>query len=93
VRNMSLREELHNARLVQYDPKTDLTLTWFGGHGIHAYDASGREVAFWNTGDFSQDSATENEILEDMRESIATGEYLTFIDLAVYPRYQKYLSR
>ncbi len=88
---MTLREQLHNARLVQHDPKTDLTLAWFGGHGIHAYSAAGREVAIWHVGDFSQESANEDEILEKMRESIATGEYLTFIDLTLYPQYQKYL--
>ena len=73
---MSLRTELKGAKVVMKDKKRGYTLAWFGGHGIHGYDKSGKEKFFWNTGDFSKDHADEDEIKKDIKEEIQTGNYI-----------------
>jgi hypothetical protein len=60
----SLGEALHEAKIVKHDPNTGLTIAWFGGHGVHAYDDQGTEVDFWNTGDFTKDNTTPEEQVE-----------------------------
>ncbi|WP_053958326.1 hypothetical protein [Sulfobacillus thermosulfidooxidans] len=71
----TLAEELRGARIVRRDALRGLTLAWYGGHGVHAYTDSGYEAAFWNVGDTAQDNASEAEVLDDMEDRIATGEY------------------
>ncbi len=47
--------------------KTGVKWVWFGGHGIHGY-IGGREVAFFNTGDFSKDELTPKEAEKALKE-------------------------
>ena len=72
---MSLAEQLQGAKIIRRDDARNLTLVWYGGHGIHAFDADGHEVAFWNIDDWAQDAATEAEVMADMDEKVATGDY------------------
>ncbi len=72
---MSLAEQLSGAKIIRRDDVRDLTLIWYGGHGLHAFDREGHEVAFWNIGDFAQGAASEAEVMADMDEKAATGEY------------------
>ena len=72
---MSLAEELRGAKIIRRDDARDLTLIWYGGHGLHAYDSDGHEVAFWNVGSFANDAATETEVMADMDEKVVTGDY------------------
>lgn len=55
----TLRESIAGVRVIMVDSERELTLAWFGGHGIHAYNDAGVEVSFWNTGDFSKNDASE----------------------------------
>lgn len=41
-----------------------------GGHGIHVVDLDGREVAYWSTGDFAQNSITADEAFASTREHL-----------------------
>jgi hypothetical protein len=61
-----LMAELDDARLVKFDPDEDLLFAWFGGHGVHVYDETGTEVDYWTCGDFSQNSASEADVLASM---------------------------
>lgn len=70
-------ERLDGAKVVVYDEERNCLLYWCGGHGIHVLDGEqGREVAFWNTGDFAQDSITPEEAEASIREHIKEGDYL-----------------
>lgn len=60
-----LMAQLDGARLVRYDT-TGLLLAWFGGHGVHVYDASGQEVDYWSCGDFAKDAAELEEVERSM---------------------------
>lgn len=60
-----LMAQLDGAKLVKYDGDGYL-LAWFGGHGVHAYDGSGQEVDYWNTGDFADNDASREEVEESM---------------------------
>ena len=62
-------------RMIQVDTTRELFLVWFGGHGVHAYQSDGTEVSYWNVGDFANNNATPDEVLDSMRECIDTGEY------------------
>jgi hypothetical protein len=73
--SLTLREQLDGAQIVMADNDAELTLAWFGGHGIHAYTDDGREVAFWNVGDFSKQDADEDVVRESMCECIAKQDY------------------
>ncbi len=64
-----LMAQLDGARLVRHDAN-GLLLAWFGGHGVHAYDASGTEVDYWSVGDFSQNDAEVAEVAESMSRHI-----------------------
>lgn len=72
---MSLSEQLSGAKIIRRDDARDLTLVWYGGHGLHAFDADGHEVAFWNVGSFAQDAATEAQVMQSMDDMVATGDY------------------
>jgi hypothetical protein len=61
-----LMAALDGARLVRYDADGYL-LAWFGGHGVHVYDAAGEEVHYWSCGDFSHNDAD----VADVEASIA----------------------
>ncbi len=65
-----LMAELDGARLVRYDSNAGTLLAWFGGHGVHVYDAAGTELDYWTCGDFSQDSADVAEVAESMARRI-----------------------
>ncbi len=71
----SLGDALNEARWVRFDFVRELTLAWFGGHGIHVYDSNGKEVAFWNTGDYSKGNADLKDIQESMDRHIREGGY------------------
>jgi hypothetical protein len=70
-----LLEQLVDAKIIKIDLERELVLAWKGGHGVHAFNACGDEVSFWNVGDFAKDSATESEVLEHIKEVINTGDY------------------
>jgi hypothetical protein len=54
-----------------------LSLPFFGGHGCHAYnEETGREVAYWNIGDFAETNASFEEVEENFTEHVQTGDYL-----------------
>ncbi len=72
---MTLSEHLEGAQVVVYDKERDLTVIWYGGHGVHAYDGTGREVHFWNTGDFARNDAGKKEVRKSIREHISHGYY------------------
>ena len=46
----------------------ELTFNWSGGHGINVYDHNGKEVDFYNVGDFSKDSATVENVMVSIME-------------------------
>lgn len=71
-----LMAQLDGARLVRYDADGFLYV-WFGGHGVHAYDAAGTEVDYWSVGDFANDDADEREVAESMaRRLLAIDEVI-----------------
>ena len=70
-----LIDELNGAKIIMTDTRHNLVLAWFGGHGVHAYDQSGREVAFWNVGDFAKNNASPATVRGSMRRRIKTGDY------------------
>ena len=49
-------------------------MKWFGGHGVHAY-RGGREIGFWNTGDFSKENADKKDIVDSMNRMLKEGNY------------------
>lgn len=65
-----LMAELDGARFVKYDPD-GLLWVWFGGHGVHAYDANGTEVDYCTVGDQSVKDATLLEVEEGVNLYIA----------------------
>lgn len=73
----SLGAQLDGAKIVRYAIHSALTLAWFGGHGIHAYDADEHEVGFWNVGNFAVDDATPEEVEAAMNEMI-DGDAIEF---------------
>ena len=72
---MTLREQLKGAQIIMTDDARALTLVWFGGHGIHAYNDDGVEVSFWNTGNFQHNDATPRAVRASMRDAIEEGGY------------------
>lgn len=65
-----LMANLNEARWVRYDDGSDEILAWFGGHGIHVYNANGTEVQFFNVGDFSKNDASLEAVKEAMNDYI-----------------------
>ncbi len=70
----NLGSQLDRAKIVRYDESTELTLAWFGGHGIHMYDADGQEIDFWNVGDFTFDDATPADVIASMEARILSSQ-------------------
>ncbi|CAB1129474.1 conserved protein of unknown function [Candidatus Hydrogenisulfobacillus filiaventi] len=68
-----LAEALRGAKVVRSDKERGVFVAWFGGHGIHAYDADGREVAFWNLA--AAEEPSEAAVLADIDETVRTGRY------------------
>lgn len=64
-----LMAQLDGARLVKFD-SDGLLYAWFGGHGVHAYDAQGNEVDYWNCGDFADNDASTREVEESIARRI-----------------------
>lgn len=56
------------------DKKRGIILKWYGGHGVHAYKDR-KEIAFWNTGDFSKDNADKEDIIKSMKQVMEEGNY------------------
>lgn len=73
-----LAEQLVGARIVRRDTLAELTLAWHGGHGVHAYTDTGREVAFWNVGDWEHNNASEKDVLDSMAERQEFQDYRDF---------------
>ena len=65
-----LMAELDGARLVRYDANAGTLLAWFGGHGVHVYDAAGTELDYWTCGDFAENDADESAVVESMARHI-----------------------
>jgi hypothetical protein len=59
---------LDGAKFVKHLDEHDITMAWFGGHGIHVFDKTGEEIDFYNTGDMDQPDATIGEIEESIEE-------------------------
>lgn len=57
--------QLDGARLVRFDAD-GLLLAWFGGHGVHAFNADGVEVDYFSVGDFSKNDAETAEVEASM---------------------------
>ena len=74
---MPLGEKLDGAKMVMYDPASGYTLCWFGGTFIHAYDESGREVAYWGV-DSHEREADPDQIKKSMARRIANQDYHNF---------------
>lgn len=64
-----LMAQLDGVRLVRYDAG-GLLRAWFGGHGVHVYDAGGAEVDYWSVGDFAKNYAELEEVEESMARHI-----------------------
>lgn len=75
----TLRDRLEGARIVMHDEVRKLTLTWYGGHGIHAWDRHGREVAFWNVGSLANYDADEVTVRRSMERHISGEEEYSWI--------------
>lgn len=75
---MNLMEQLDRAMWVRHDDDSGIIMAWFGGHGVHAYDESGLEVAFWNVGDFSKMDADFPDVAHSMTERIEEQDYADF---------------
>lgn len=58
---------LAEAKFVHQAEDVGLTFAWFGGHGVHVYDKSGREVDYFSVGDFKLPEATLNQVREGVR--------------------------
>ena len=71
----TLGEQLDGAKIVKHDPDAELTLAWFGGHGIHAYSANGVEVAYWNVGSCGENDARLDDVEASMANVIETQDY------------------
>ncbi len=65
-----LMAALDGIKLARYDANAGALLAWFGGHGVHVYDATGTEVDYWSVGDFSQNDAEVAEVEESMARHI-----------------------
>ena len=59
-----LLQELTGAKYteVHNDMPGGCVYVWFGGHGVHEYNAAGEELDFFNVGDFSKNQATLKEV-------------------------------
>ena len=75
---MTNLEQFSHIKWSEYDSTNELLIAWHGGHGIHAYDSEGNEVAFWNVGSFAENSLTLEEAQETISESIETQDYLNY---------------
>lgn len=72
---VSLGSQLDMAWYVKYDYERQITMAWFGGHFIHAYDLAGKEVAAWSVGDFARDEVDFGEVDSSMDHRIKHGDY------------------
>ncbi len=79
--NPTLREQLARAKIIMVDDDAGLWLAWFGGHGIHAYTDSGREVAFWQVGYTSSGKVSPATIRASMRARMKAQDYGDFSGL------------
>lgn len=70
-----LMAQLDHARRVRYDPRDDTLLAWFGGHGIHVFDATGREIAMFNVGDFSMNDASVEAVERAMVDYLSDEDF------------------
>jgi hypothetical protein len=70
-----LMAELDGAKLVRYDT-AGLLYAWFGGHGVHVYDATGTEVDYWTCGDFADNDADPRDVAESMARRILNVDEL-----------------
>ncbi len=57
-----LKDELRGAKVISVDEDSQMVFAWFGGHGLHAYDFTGKEVNYWTIGDPTKEAATHREI-------------------------------
>jgi len=73
-----LGELLDWAQLVRWDDRAKLLLYWKGGHGIHAATLQGREVAYWNIGDFAAEHADREDVEASMQERIDRQDYADY---------------
>ena len=74
----NIGRQLDGAMWVRFDEEHRVIMSWQGGHGIHAYDESGREIAFWNIGDWSGPAATLQEVRASMAGMLENHNYGDF---------------
>ena len=59
-------------------PDLGVSFAWFGGHGVHVYDRSGKEIDYFSVGDFKVPEATLGEVKRavDARVREARGRFV-----------------
>jgi len=66
---------LDGARIVKHDPDHDVLFIWHGGHGVSGFicDENGEwvEAVYYNTGDFGQRDASEEDVISSIEERIS----------------------
>ena len=75
-----MHECLRGAVIYAEDHNHGYFLAWFGGHGIHAFDLSGKEVAFWNLRSLGMQHAYADEVEDNMLHHMETGAYMELIE-------------
>lgn len=64
------------ARIWMRDDDYQIIMIWYGGHGIHAYDTrDGKEVAFWNVGNWAKNAAHANTVRASMKARLRNHDY------------------
>jgi len=69
----NLFRSIKKGKIIRVDIDRDLLLVWEGGTGIHAYDATGKEVDYWMIEDVPEEKR-EAEIIKSMEERISGAE-------------------
>jgi len=67
----SLGEQLDGAKYVKHDPNGGFIYAWYGGHQINIFTEDGQEIDVFNVGDFAEDSADYNTVVESIEDRIA----------------------
>ncbi len=66
----TLAEQIDGALYVRTDPDADLFYAYHGGHGIHLYDLSGRELDYFQIEGGDLINAPFEDIKEAMDERV-----------------------
>jgi hypothetical protein len=74
----AIAEHAHKARYCFFDEPLGMLICWYGGMGVNAFDVTtATEVAHWNfEGGPNGEPPEIEEVIADIEEDVATGEYL-----------------